>query len=506
MILATAAVGLGRKIADERKAKKEARQGLLSVGDSEVAKRAFAAQTKVVQHDRASSSASEEDADVGITRKATEIKFEDPNSFNDTTSIPTLTGIHPANIPPADIPGISSPIPEYIVPHATRTQTLHVANPLTTESASIAFASPAHTDAPSNGPMPPPLASRGSPRNSQPLPYSPAESSTASLSQYSRDTLDTGTIRSGRSTDASSVISGRSASQDGNSVRVRTRGASLDSGFPYHPALFELSVHPTTWDSFTTQLVEATKLDFGDHAQMWAAATGVAMTGALVTSVFVGRNLKRRIQENKVKAGLADTRDGGLGSLLRQWNETYFHQRGLIATLELSQSAMKHQDHKSSFFRRETHWYASREERERKKEERKFVIVVTKVNEEDELQRSKSATRAFDAQELPAEGSSGMPEMPGPGDPKYDTAEMPGNDGPTFVELPGDFVLPGGVSLGYGNENLGPRLGYAELDGETAGIFEKSTAKDRDDNDDESQKILRPPALMVTADTHAALN
>jgi len=458
MILATVAVGLGRKIADERKAKKEARQGLLSVGDSAVAKRAFAAQPNESQHGHPGTSASAEEANLGIQRSSTEIKFEDPSSFNDDTT-DSLT---------ADNPSITSPRPEYKVTHATPTPTPDVVSPVKSETASIALASPADTEDPVINPMPPPLASRGSPRDSLFPPYSPAQSSAASLSQYSRDTFDRATIRSARSTDASSIFSRNTVSSDGNSVRVRTRGTSLDSGFPYHPALFELSVHPTKWDAFTTELVEATKFDFSDHAQMWAAATGAAMTGALVTSVFVGRNMKRRIQENKVKAGLTDTRDGGLGDLLRRWNETYFQQRGLIATLELSQSAMKHQDHKSSFFRKETHWYANREDRERKKEERKFVIVVTKV-EEDEDQRSRSAAGAVGdgPQELPAEGPTGMPEMPAQDDAKYDVAEMAGDDRPILVELPGDFVMPGGVSLGYGNEKLAPPTGYAELDSGT---------------------------------------
>jgi len=55
-----------------------------------------------------------------------------------------------------------------------------------------------------------------------------------------------------------------------------------------------VDVHPTMWKSFTDQVVEATKFGFKDHAQLWAGATAVAMTGAIVTSVFVGRWVSSR--------------------------------------------------------------------------------------------------------------------------------------------------------------------------------------------------------------------
>ena len=57
--------------------------------------------------------------------------------------------------------------------------------------------------------------------------------------------------------------------------------------------------------------------------------------------------MNRSIQEKKVKDGLADMSDGGLGDTLNQWNEDYFSKKGLFVHLELSESAMKNANEKS---------------------------------------------------------------------------------------------------------------------------------------------------------------
>jgi len=190
--------------------------------------------------------------------------------------------------------------------------------------------------------------------------------------------------------------------------------------------------------------------------------------------------MSRQIQEKKVKAGLEDMSDGGLGDVLQQWNETYFQDRGLFVHLELSESAMKNKDQKSKIFRKETHWYGKKEERDRKREERKFVIVITKLDEEGK------PTEA--AQELGAEGPALMAELPNSEDPKVHMAEMPGDfEQPAPVELPGDFVLPGGVSLGYGNEKLEPPIGYAELDSDTTALLEKTKLDHGEDQHSEKR-------------------
>ncbi|KXT10004.1 hypothetical protein AC579_1238 [Pseudocercospora musae] len=115
---------------------------------------------------------------------------------------------------------------------------------------------------------------------------------------------------------------------------------------------------------------------------MVVAATATALTGALVTSVFVGRSMGRSLQEKKVKSGLLDTSAGKLGNVLKSWNEQDWKDLGLFMHLELSESAMKRKEQKSRSFRKPSNLYSSREDRERKQEERKFCIVVTRLDEE----------------------------------------------------------------------------------------------------------------------------
>jgi hypothetical protein len=192
--------------------------------------------------------------------------------------------------------------------------------------------------------------------------------------------------------------------------------------------------------------------------------------------------MNQRVQEKRVKAGMADMSDGGLGEALQTWNEGYFRERGLIATLELSHSAMKNPDQQSKLLRKGTHWYGKREDRERKREERKFVIVVTKMEDAAAALASSSTQELENVQELPAENA--MVELPAPEDAKYNVAEMPSEDVRGRVELPGDFAIPGGVSLGFGNEKLAPPIGFAELDSDTTQLLEKSTLSDKDDPPD----------------------
>ena len=76
MLLTAGIVALSRKVADEKAKKKEAKQGHLNVGDSDVAKRAFASQTSRMIQSGPSS--------TGINRAATDIKYEDPNDIAST--------------------------------------------------------------------------------------------------------------------------------------------------------------------------------------------------------------------------------------------------------------------------------------------------------------------------------------------------------------------------------------------------------------------------------------
>jgi len=231
---------------------------------------------------------------------------------------------------------------------------------------------------------------------------------------------------------------------------------------------------------------------------MWATATAVAMTGAFVTSVFVGRGMKRRIQEEKVKAGRDDMSDGGLGDILKHWNETYFHDRGLFAHLELSESAMKRPDQKSRLFRKGNHWYSG-EEKQRKRDERKFMIVVTKLDED-----GKPAQAVHELFE--GEVAAVIAELPSEEDAKYNVAELPaempvkGRSMP--IELPGDFPLPGAVSLGYGNSShasVQSPAGYAELDSDTTELLRN--AKLDDERDEQKTEEVKLWPLMASANS-----
>ena len=250
-LLVTGAIALGRKVSDDRAKKRELKQGLLSVGSSDVAKRAFANQTtRTLQ-----------DGGAGLQRAGTDIKFEDPSSL-DVSS-----------------PATSTPIVGSLENGTRDGTTTPISSPKDGNPASLAQLSPA---------VPPSIHTRDSrsgsvDQHSQgPPPYSPRRDAPPQTpsSVYSQD-VDQRTLNA---SDSSSFVS-----NDGTALKVRTKGADLKSGFPYHPALFDLKVRPDLWDQFTHQVVETTKFSAGDHAKMWAAATATACTGAIVTSVFVGR-------------------------------------------------------------------------------------------------------------------------------------------------------------------------------------------------------------------------
>ncbi|KAK4541396.1 hypothetical protein LTR36_007997 [Oleoguttula mirabilis] len=458
MIIAGAAIY--SKIKQERAKKKVAEQGLLSVGDSDVAKRAFASQasktTKAI-----------EDGHGGIQRAGTEIKFEDPAGL-DVTS------------PAASSPGLLSPTLEKHETRVAPTPQPNVASPVKSEKGFFTATTPL-------SPVTDGFHSR-SRGISEPLHFSTqSEASSQSPSAYSRDS-DGATLAE---SDSTSVMA--TSSQGTYVVKVRTIGSDLKSGFPYHPALFDMQVHPQKWDAFTGQITSVAKFGIGDHAQVVASAMAVAMVGAFGTSVFVGRGVARRMEEKKIKAGLQDTSDGGLGDTLQHWNESYFRGRGLFVHLELSESAMKRPDQQSRLFRKETPWYGNKEERERKKAERKFVLVVTRLDEDGEpsqaLHELSGGTEA-----------AIIPELAGEEDARYNLAEMPGDECMIPVELPGDMALPWGVSLGYGNDKAEPGAGYAELESDTTQLLGKARLDDEEDED------VIPLPLIVKGSTHEVLN
>ncbi|KAF2161757.1 hypothetical protein M409DRAFT_27813 [Zasmidium cellare ATCC 36951] len=283
-------------------------------------------------------------------------------------------------------------------------------------------------------------------------------------------------------------------------LRIRTKGTDLKSGFPYAPELFELRVRPELWEKFTAQIIGVTKFNNKDYAQMVGAATATALTGALLTSVYVGRSMNHSLREKKVKAGLENMSDGGLGDLLKQWNENEFKKLGIFVHLELSASAMKRANHRSPTMGKHPLMYSRREDRQRKTEERKFCLVVSRLDEEG-VPVDAMEEIVQEAEEEQASHDK-VVEAPNPAENViYEVPELPGDEGRFPVEL------PAGVSLGYGSGKF--ELKCVELDGTPV------TAVDRDFDPDRKEKIydeedddakLMPQPLMVTAETHAALH
>lgn len=162
--------------------------------------------------------------------------------------------------------------------------------------------------------------------------------------------------------------------------------------------------------------------------------------------------MNRAARERKIREGLEDMSDGGLGDKLRLWNEEYFSKHGIFVHLELSESSMKN-DGRTKVFRKPALFYSKGEERNRKKDERKFVIVVTRLDEDGQPMEA--------VQELAGEvvlveiGSSGGPyttatelpaEVPVPVELAADMnrpVEMPGDN--TFEDKKKGFETPGGV-------------------------------------------------------------
>lgn len=330
MLLTTGIVALSRKISDKRAQKKEARDGLLNIGNSEIAKEAFGEHVQRHVEDR------------HLQRAGTKLKFNGPDDV-------APTELETGNIVRAELPSVASPS------EASTSACSKELDDMKTEHAA-SFPSPGRDQTPRTSLDPPPYMS---PVASSPSVYS------QSINTLSRQESDSQSISSGHATSVSGSVWA-------HGIRVRTRGAELKSGFAYHPDLFDYKVRPDQWERFTAQVIDATKFETKDWAQMVGAATATALTGALVTSVFVGRSMGRSLQEKKVKSGLLDTSAGKLGDVLKSWNEQDWKDLGLFMHLELSESAMKRKEQKSRSFRKPSSLYSSREDRERKQEERKF--------------------------------------------------------------------------------------------------------------------------------------
>ena len=153
--------------------------------------------------------------------------------------------------------------------------------------------------------------------------------------------------------------------------------------------------------------------------------------------------------------------------------------------------------------------YSNREDRERKRDERKFVLVVTKLDEDG--QPAEALQELSDIQELPTtEERSVLPgvvEIASSDEPNPDmkpgiVAELPADEGRMPVELPAE--LPFGMSLGYGPDKWGPPGGYAELDGGTTELLEKTTLDEKPQSSPHGpEKTMTPQPLSLAADARS---
>jgi Domain of unknown function (DUF4646) len=207
-------------------------------------------------------------------------------------------------------------------------------------------------------------------------------------------------------------------------VKIRANSTSLSSGFPYHPALFDLRVPPGDWASFTSEVVKSTKLTFGDRVAVAAIVAGIGVTGMVGTAIYSGRKFQDRFQVKRVRTALDDPK--GLGYTLSSWNEHFFAKLGLEAQVEVSEAALRNEAERNgddemleTLRRRRTIEktplvYLRKETRDRRAEERKFSIVLRPVSEAAELPAGDFERRAeMDSAEV-AEMSAGSEraEMP----------------------------------------------------------------------------------------------
>lgn len=257
MLLATGIAALSRKVKDDRDRKKEARQGVLNVGPSDVAKQAFEAQkARTLEAERAGT----------VERTGTQIKHEDPDDFGTDSPDDERRVVDPEK------PDLQE---------TRRASNVDVISPVQSEAASMDIGSPMDQTLM--------MASTSNTQHEEtvrpPTYSSRAESSSASAKSPSSFSLEDRLRNSMAETTRLPTPSTNSVGT--HAVRVKTKGANLSSGFPYPSSLFDLKVHPDKWTAFTEQVVHATKVDARDSRKAWAAATATAMSGAVITSVFL---------------------------------------------------------------------------------------------------------------------------------------------------------------------------------------------------------------------------
>ncbi|KAF2208216.1 hypothetical protein CERZMDRAFT_101665 [Cercospora zeae-maydis SCOH1-5] len=285
--------------------------------------------------------------------------------------------------------------------------------------------------------------------------------------------------RSSLSTTGSSIGAHPSTTR---SLRVHTKGALLTSGFPYHPGLSDLRVHRIMWEKFTNQIIGSVKLSSAERAKVWAVSTAAVV--ATSDNYLVARNKSQQILEDKVKEGLVATAPGSLGYIIREWNEGYFAERGLVARVELAESSPLAQ--RRGRLPQKMHL-------RRIQAERKFSIVVARQWDPEDIPpealRSSSLASCTSPQHsdrgTPGESACSpystdfkpLPGFPLHSDPRLDMAAelshltvAPSPEPPQanqFAELEGDAELgqrEGQENLGWPSADELPEMGSFDTD------------------------------------------
>lgn len=221
MLLTAAGIAFARKIRDEKKRKQHERQGALDIGNSEMARRAFASQAhKLI------TSAGEPGANPG-----TELAIQGPDSLDHCDRLRTASTFAHGSDDRHDCDDNMD----------TRDRL----------SSRLLVSSGSQT-----------ATSRDS-RITQPPPYSPGLSTSGIPTPATMTTLGLATTLSGESDGSSSIFS-----DDSMALKIKSRGPDLKSGFAYHPGLYDLKVTPEMWQTFNQQIVEATKFGAGDTARV----------------------------------------------------------------------------------------------------------------------------------------------------------------------------------------------------------------------------------------------
>jgi hypothetical protein len=191
------------------------------------------------------------------------------------------------------------------------------------------------------------------------------------------------------------------------------------------------------------------------------------------------RNMNRSLREKRVQAGLEDMSDGGLGDVLRLWNEEYFAKQGLFVHLELSESVAKNEG-KVSNFRKPSVFYSKPEDRKRKQDERKFMVVVTKLDEEgnptEALHELDPGDDGNAAVEIGSSGEATSQAVELPAETVL-PVELPANDGFADEKKETKEYPVGYVEMDASEKKAGPE-GYVEMSVDNSNLLEKMRLKD----------------------------